>query len=299
MKHLHLLVYSAIAIMLILMTIIVSLLGPYGRVLEKITTIPSIPKIIWTYFESNAPALYDDFLRTWITKNPDWKVRVLSDNNLRDHIPNIDLSTYVFLDTDTKRCDMIKSIVLNLYGGVWLDPKTIMHTTMNNILDIQQNDGSQCVAIYREQTGVSTSHPIIESFMFGCIQECSFMEKMLKVYETMNTYITLQDWALDVSSKENVVLPTITNDSSVFSLAAQYVMQKQLTTAEIQHMFSYFKAEDTCLKYLFDNQWSSYDGLLSLCQSSVEKPTTIFSSLGSAELKIIKENVDIRVCLLL
>ena len=84
-----------------------------------------LPKIIWIYWEQSwesAPEICKKCLKSWKKYNKNWKIYVLSKNNLHKYI---DMNSYVhdFWNKEPiqSRSDLIRINLLNIYGGVWTD----------------------------------------------------------------------------------------------------------------------------------------------------------------------------------
>lgn len=84
-----------------------------------------IPKIIWIFWEQgweNAPDICKICLSSWKKYNSDWKIIALSKQNISQYI---DMSMYVerFWEREPiqSRSDLIRTNLLNKFGGVWTD----------------------------------------------------------------------------------------------------------------------------------------------------------------------------------
>ncbi len=84
-----------------------------------------LPKIIWIYWEQsweNAPKICKKCLKSWKKYNKNWKINVLSKENLHKYI---DMNKYVHnfwkKEPIQSRSDLIRLNLLNIYGGVWTD----------------------------------------------------------------------------------------------------------------------------------------------------------------------------------
>jgi hypothetical protein len=97
-----------------------------------------LSKNIWIYWGqnwNNAPLLQRIIAALWIKKNPDWKVYLLNDRNIRKFLLN-DEVPYLFdnnkIITYQAKSDIIRLAVLNKYGGVWADSTMLGMQSLNH-----------------------------------------------------------------------------------------------------------------------------------------------------------------------
>jgi len=76
--------------------------------------------ILWLQGWDSAPWLSQQVKTSWIVKNPGWNVVLLTQDNIKDYVDNID---YVYKHTisPAAKSDIIRLSVLNKHGGVWAD----------------------------------------------------------------------------------------------------------------------------------------------------------------------------------
>ncbi|MGY0616902.1 glycosyltransferase family 32 protein [Vibrio sp. FJH11] len=89
-----------------------------------------IPKIIWMYWNtplSSAPDVVQLSIESWIKLNPDYEVRVLSDENLNQEL-GFDFNAVFELCfvklTLAMKADILRLYLLSRFGGVWADSTT-------------------------------------------------------------------------------------------------------------------------------------------------------------------------------
>jgi len=97
-----------------------------------------IPKVIWAYWHSgfeNAPEVVG--IRSWQHMNPDYEVKLLSNNNLCDYL---DFDLNIVFQLSSVRCllpikaDILRLYLLSRYGGVWVDATTFCLTPLKTWL---------------------------------------------------------------------------------------------------------------------------------------------------------------------
>lgn len=90
----------------------------------------TIPKIIWMFWDSgfdNAPEVVKLSTKSWREMNPDYEVRLLTNNNLEDYLG---FDFHVMYQKSSVRClpptkaDLLRLHLLSKHGGVWTDATT-------------------------------------------------------------------------------------------------------------------------------------------------------------------------------
>lgn len=100
------------------------------------------PKIIWSYWEnkpgSTRPEYIDLCLETFYKHNPDFKINILNEKTLYDYLPNIrqDINKLSL----AHKSDYIRIVLLEKYGGIWLDADTIVMRNLTPIIDKLNNE---------------------------------------------------------------------------------------------------------------------------------------------------------------
>ena len=84
---------------------------------------PGINKTVWLLWLQgwdSAPWLPQQVKTSWEIQNPDWTIQLVSKENLKNLLPELD---YVYSDTISPQAksDIIRLSLLSRYGGVWAD----------------------------------------------------------------------------------------------------------------------------------------------------------------------------------
>lgn len=99
-----------------------------------------VNKTIWIYWHQGwekAPKISIKCLNSWQQKNPDWTIQILSYSNLSDFI-NLDSVIPGISEKDVSLAglsDIIRTVLLHQYGGVWVDSTLLCTQSLNNWLD--------------------------------------------------------------------------------------------------------------------------------------------------------------------
>jgi len=85
-------------------------------------------KTIWTCWfqgedDSSIPALNQECIKKWRDLNPDWQVNVLSNKTIANYVPEYFgiLKKSKFKRNFPAKSDLLRLLLLNKYGGVWVD----------------------------------------------------------------------------------------------------------------------------------------------------------------------------------
>ena len=97
-----------------------------------------VPKVIWIYWNSgfeSAPSLVKLSKESWCVMNPDYDVRALDEDSVRDYldIPQLFKIASVRIEIAGKS-DFLRSYLLSVHGGVWVDCTTFCLKPLNQWL---------------------------------------------------------------------------------------------------------------------------------------------------------------------
>jgi len=98
--------------------------------------------ILWFQGFENAPEIIKRCVESWKYYNPEWNIILLDNTNLNNYI-NIE----EYIDVTNKDInfialsDVVRVILLNVYGGVWVDATTFCNKPLNEWLFKYTNNG--------------------------------------------------------------------------------------------------------------------------------------------------------------
>jgi mannosyltransferase OCH1-like enzyme len=94
------------------------------------------PKIIWLYWEQGINSIIPfgiTCLKSWIYKNQDWKINILDKNNIHNFIDVFSVNNDFFnIEPIQIRADIIRCLLLQKYGGIWVDITLFCNTPLND-----------------------------------------------------------------------------------------------------------------------------------------------------------------------
>lgn len=101
----------------------------------------TIPKRVWIYWaqgEVNSPFVVQECIDSWRKHNPDWEIKVLDENNLASFVELPELPNMLPV---RYQANLLRTMLLKQYGGVWADATTYCHRPLNEWLPLLANSG--------------------------------------------------------------------------------------------------------------------------------------------------------------
>lgn len=138
-----------------------------------------IEKNIWVYWESNTPALVEIALEKIKNLNPDYTFHFISQDNISQYI-NIDLfNTNI---SPTFRSDLLRLMLLNQFGGVWIDASIIMNQPLKQILGLKESNETyyDLMGFYRKAHYLYDL-PCVESWLLAAPKDSFTIKAWLQV----------------------------------------------------------------------------------------------------------------------
>ena len=274
---------------IIFIIIIILLIFYKSKTIEKFQNPISIPKIIWTYWNSDdLPDVVNLCIETWRKHNADYKINILTPSNLKEFI-DVDVKSIKWNDSPARESDIVRLIVIEKYGGVWCDA-TVMVT---NHFDI--DDRYEFIGYYFNGMTSDYNHPIIESWFFASIPNSKFIKNWKAAFFKLDEFNTISD-GVEYMKKQGVDLQKMHSHEYLFVyIAAQYVLQKQMTVSEIKRTMLIKKAEDGPFKYVEKNGWDVQKSLENLCNT--DENLTGMIKFRIKERNVLIENSELKDCI--
>jgi hypothetical protein len=246
-----------------------------------------VPKVIWTFWnEDTLPDVVSLCIQTWRKFNPDYVINVLSPNNVNQFI-DVDLKAIKWNDSPARESDIVRLLVIEKYGGVWCDA-TVM---MTKPLEIDSR--YLFTSYYFGGITNNFDHPIVESWFFSSVPNNPFITKWKNAFFKLDEFDTVAD-AVKYMKDQGVDFQKMHSHEYLFVyIAAAYVMQKQMTDAEIKKTMLFKKAEDGPWKYSEKNGWDVDKSLDDLCNGN---NVTDMIKFRSNERNALLKNADLKDC---
>jgi hypothetical protein len=91
--------------------------------------------LLWFQGFENAPLPVKYCVDSWKHYNPQWKIHLLDDTNLKQFI-EVDISNETI--ELCHKADIVRGILLQTYGGLWVDATTFCHRPLDDWLPTNQ-----------------------------------------------------------------------------------------------------------------------------------------------------------------
>ena len=275
---------------LILLSILVVIL-----LFRKISNFSSeFPKHIWTYWEGGAvPDVVQKCMGTWRKHNPDYEVTILTRDNLKQYLPEVDIFSFRFTQTPQQVADLVRVHILAKYGGVWADSTIIMNRPLDSIL--KQNSEYDFVGYFLNSRTTRPETPYLENWFFACKPNDGFVTAWRDELVLINTnYTKLSDYIKDVEHGQGVDLQKIESPEYLWMhVAAEVVMQKKPHGSKMK----FLEADTGPFKYMFDNDWDTAKGVKSLCAAAAAPDAPVFFKLRGSERTALANSPEVQGCL--
>jgi mannosyltransferase OCH1-like enzyme len=262
--------------LLLFVVIVWTLLYRFTR--EGFGTEESIPKQIWTFWDSeNIPEIVKQCVDTWKKHNPDYKITIVNKSNLSTYLPEVDFSKIKHIeDSATRFSDMVRIHLLDKYGGIWSDSSVICLKSYDSLI----RENPDFMGFYIDAftlPEMKDSSPVIENWFFACRKGSILVHDWLTEFLRISDYDTIEQY-VDAVKSEGVNIQNIDSPSYLsMHIACQKVLQKGPNKP---YHYNLIKADDTAFKYLTMNGWDSEKAIQNIldCKSAASKNCDLFNS---------------------
>ena len=125
-----------------------------------------IPPIVWAYWTGGEPPpLIKHCFANWQKFNPDFCIRILDDDSVRDCIGP--LPEVLASASATLRADWIRLELLRRHGGIWLDASTVLTASLEWVLEAHQQAGGDLVGYYLGRYTTDAAFPVVENWFLA------------------------------------------------------------------------------------------------------------------------------------
>lgn len=171
-------------------------------------SVESIPKIIWTYWhEPELPSLLKKFINTWKKHNPDFKIIILNNKNIKTFLPteDLDILNYKKNKTPTRFSDIVRYNILYKFGGIWSDISIICLKSYNSILKKMEHKNIEYYGYLHNDNPIKDP-TLISSWFFACVPNSIFLKDIVskmnevKNFDNVTYFIKDMEKSIDTTS---------------------------------------------------------------------------------------------------
>ena len=239
-------------------------------------TLKEIPKIIWTFWDSDTPPEFvQNSIDTWKKYSPDFEIKLVTPSNIGEYLPGVDFTKFKHTNFIQRISDFVRVHLIAKYGGIWSDASVVAKRSHNWIIDEQKTKGFE-VFIYRNDRDQSNpEHPVLANWFFASVPNSKFIREWRDEFNRTQDFDTIDDYIADIKAKgvDTQKIPDLgylTQD-----VAAQVVVQTKMTPEDMKTIYT-LNSEDGPYKHSHSNGWDPPKAVQSLCDTpSHELPDLI------------------------
>jgi len=154
----------------------------YKKKIKIAETNDYIEKYIWSYWnDTDIPSEIINYVESNRKINSNFKYIVVNEINLYEYIP--DFPKDINFPSVQHKADLIRLMLLNKFGGIWIDITTILTKSLEWIIEIQQKYKIEYVGYYNPNMMISdNSMPMIENWFMASTKNSLFIQNWLNEF---------------------------------------------------------------------------------------------------------------------
>lgn len=257
-----------------------------------------IPRKIWSYWDDpdNMPEVVKLSNRSWEKHNKGFEINLLNKNTWRKFVPDIDLSSLKFNDSQQRFSDFLRLYLLRRYGGIWLDASMICFSPLTNwMAEIEKKEDPEFIGFC--VSGVTTDHsyPVTESWFIACKQGSLYINEVY--HEFFHSFTSFDNIDKYFESLEKLGV-NFHNIGKNHYLAVYLCFQKVLQKSKNRDQFriKVISAEDERLGPMYymvapNDGMSDVSNIMKLCTN--DKTRTALVKLRKEERQEIEDKPEL------
>jgi hypothetical protein len=198
----------------------------------------TVPKIIWLYWdEVNISSITVKLCVNLIKSlHKDYNIELISKSSLLNYLPDFPIE--LLKKPSNFVSDMVRLMVLEQHGGIYLDATVLLSKPINWALELQQTDQSEVVLYYTDENTREEKYPMVETWFIASLPQSNFIKAWREEY---------QKCILSLSPKkyyENNKFLSLTNFPLDVNYYASYMAGQIVMRESQQYRLSLLRAED-------------------------------------------------------
>jgi mannosyltransferase OCH1-like enzyme len=119
-------------------------------------------------------------MNKWKVLNPFWTLNIITKNTLALYVTKYELPEYFYEDIETPQAcsDIVRTILLYKYGGVWLDSNIILIQPLDWVQEIAITKKISYVGYYMPSFTTNSKCPIIENWFMATTPKNIFLKNI-------------------------------------------------------------------------------------------------------------------------
>ena len=168
-----------------------------------------IPKIAWLYWDGKIVSpLVKLCIQNMQTYLPDFKIRILNKNTLKDFLPD----AYLEMRNDLPLANFTDLVRLNLleeYGGIWLDASIMLTENLDWAFLLKSTYNADLVGFYSDLITADFNNPILETWFLAAPKKSKIIvdwhAEFRKCYYSPNPHVFYLDIKNDPAKRQNLI----------------------------------------------------------------------------------------------
>jgi hypothetical protein len=240
----------------------------------------SIPKVIWTFWDSdNPPVFVKKSIESWRKFSPDFDIRVVTPTTLKEYLPDVDFSTKRN-DFIQRTSDFIRVHLVAKYGGIWSDASVVATKSHNWLINEHNTRKFDFFSYHNPRDQVLPECPVVANWFFASVPNGNFVTKWRDEFDRINDFEKIEDYIADIKNK-GVNLQKIPDPGYLTQdCSAQVVLQTQMTPEEIKRTTYMLNSEDGPYKHSHTNGWDPVKSIKSLCDTPTSELPDLIKVYG-------------------
>lgn len=154
---------------------------------DKNHNTPAIPRIIWLYWSEEAISSATVTLCIKLIRefHPSFKVHLLNKSTIPNYLP--DFPKEVVEMAPTHVSDLVRLMLIERYGGVYLDATVLLSKPIDWALELQDADHSEVVLYYTDENTLEQEFPMLENWFIAAAPNSKFIRAWREEYQTSIT----------------------------------------------------------------------------------------------------------------
>jgi len=150
-----------------------------GTELQTDHAVPSIPKIIWTYWHASPePEFIQQCLANWRHFAQGHELRVLHKDSIFKWLDTAAITQQFDGLPPFRQADWLRLQLLAKYGGIWIDASTLLTRNLDWVYSLQAEKSCEYVGFYIDRFTTRTDQPIVENWFMAAIPRSAFIQNL-------------------------------------------------------------------------------------------------------------------------
>lgn len=210
-------------------------------------------KIIWSYWNNNMPLSVKIAIYTWKKHNSDYIICVLSDQTIDNYINISEFPNNYNNLCFANKSDLIRLVLLEKYGGIWLDASVYINKPLSFLWDNNYDVGGY----YADYFMTNNDYPPLESWFISVPKNSNLIKKwkneLIKFIESNNYKDTILNFEKTIDLQNVGKTDKVTIEGKIYLMNCCCFLK---TIQENKYNIKVFSAGNGPFEYLVKNVWN-------------------------------------------